>query len=155
MKPWVPPASSAHGCPCGLDAEGQQLLGTVGFSSFGKRKPLDSHPKLRLTVKNPEVTLLKNFADISNEAGTQAGMRIRSELIISSVKNTGGKENHKSASPWLGNCPALKIKKQMAEQGILKASVVAADLCGRRHRRSQGLVYTQPVSISMEMQREK
>ena len=94
MKPWVLPASSACGCPCGLGAEGQHLLGTVGFSSFGKSNPLDSHPKLYLAIKNPEAMLLKNFADISDEAGRQTGMRIRSELIISSVKNTEGKENH-------------------------------------------------------------
>lgn len=37
VKPGVLPASSAWGCPRGLDAEGQHLPGTLGFASFGKR----------------------------------------------------------------------------------------------------------------------
>lgn len=89
VKPWVLPASSACGCPWGLGAEGQRLLGTLGFSSFGKRNALAPHPKLCLAIKNPEVTLLRSFADVADAASTQTGMRIRSQLIISSVKNTG------------------------------------------------------------------
>lgn len=90
MKPWLLPSSPACRCPCRLDAEGQHLLGMWGSSSFGKRNPLDLQPRLGLDTKYPAATLSKNCADISDEVG----MRIRSKLIRSPIKNMEGKENH-------------------------------------------------------------